>query len=118
MPSAWHLPHMPPATDSDQAAQYAERRQRFQRLAFIVAFVIILVVGVLIWRDHEAAVAKAAAAKRAAMAGISVTTATANAGDINVYLNAIGTVTPVYTNSITSQVNGQVVAVNYREGQI
>jgi multidrug efflux system membrane fusion protein len=118
MPSAWHLPHMPPATDSDQAAQYAVRRQRFQRLALIVAFVIILVVGVLIWRDHEAAEAKAAAAKRAAMAGISVTTVTANAGDINVYLRAIGTVTPVYTNSITSQVNGQVVAVNYREGQI
>jgi len=34
-----------------------------------------------------------------------------------VYLDAIGTVTPVYTNSITSQVDGLVVAVQYTEGQ-
>ena len=38
-------------------------------------------------------------------------------GDIGVYLDAIGTVTPVYTDSITSQVNGLVVAVHYKEGQ-
>jgi membrane fusion protein, multidrug efflux system len=118
VPSARHLPIMPPASESDYAAQYAERHQRFRSLALIVAVVIILIVAALIWRHHEAAEAKASAAHRAATAGISVTTVTANAGDINVYLNAIGTVTPVYTNSITSQVNGQVVAVNYREGQI
>ena len=34
------------------------------------------------------------------------------------YLDAIGTVTPVYTSSITSQVNGIVTEVHYREGQI
>ncbi len=39
-------------------------------------------------------------------------------GDIGVYLDAIGTVTPVYTASITSQVNGLVVAVHYKEGQL
>jgi multidrug efflux system membrane fusion protein len=32
-------------------------------------------------------------------------------------LDAIGTVTPVYTDSITSQVNGLVIAVHYTEGQ-
>jgi multidrug efflux system membrane fusion protein len=49
---------------------------------------------------------------------ITVTTATAQKGDIGVYLDAIGTVTPVYTASITPQVNGLVVAVHYREGQL
>ena len=39
-------------------------------------------------------------------------------GDLGVYLSAIGTVTPVYTVSIVSQVTGQVVAVHYREGQL
>ncbi len=39
-------------------------------------------------------------------------------GDIGVYLDAIGTVTPVYTDSITSQVNGLVVAVHFKEGQL
>ena len=33
-------------------------------------------------------------------------------------MNAIGTVTPVYTSSITSQVNGMVTAVQFKEGQL
>jgi multidrug efflux system membrane fusion protein len=49
---------------------------------------------------------------------VAVTPATAQRGEIGVYLDAIGTVTPVYTASITSQVNGQIVAVHYKEGQI
>ena len=52
-----------------------------------------------------------------ASVGITVTSATAQNGNIGVYLDAIGTVTPVYTASITSQVTGQVVAVHYTEGQ-
>ena len=47
-----------------------------------------------------------------------MTTVTAQKGDIGSYLDAIGTVTPVYTSSITSQVNGIVTAVYYKEGQI
>ena len=49
---------------------------------------------------------------------VTITTATARKGDIGVYLEAIGTVTPVYTASIFSQVTGVVVAVNYQEGQL
>jgi multidrug efflux system membrane fusion protein len=49
---------------------------------------------------------------------VTLTTVTAQKGDIGIYLDAIGTVTPVYTVSITSQVNGVVTAVHYREGQI
>jgi len=35
-----------------------------------------------------------------------------------VYLDAIGTVTPVSTDSITSQVSGAIAAVHYQEGQL
>ena len=49
---------------------------------------------------------------------MTATVATAKKGDIGNYLDSIGTVTPVYTSSITSQVNGIVTAVHYREGQI
>jgi multidrug efflux system membrane fusion protein len=38
-------------------------------------------------------------------------------GDMGVYISALGTVTPVYTVSITSRVAGQLVQVAYREGQ-
>ncbi|HEV3436361.1 MAG TPA: efflux RND transporter periplasmic adaptor subunit [Gemmata sp.] len=52
------------------------------------------------------------------VAQITITTATAQKGNIGVYLDAIGTVTPVYTASIFSQVTGVVFAVNYQEGQL
>jgi multidrug efflux system membrane fusion protein len=48
---------------------------------------------------------------------IPVSFATATEGDLGVYLNAIGTVTPVYTYTITSQVTGVIAAVHFREGQ-
>ena len=48
---------------------------------------------------------------------VPVTVATATKGSIGVYLDAIGTVTPIYTDSITAQVTGVITAVHYREGQ-
>jgi multidrug efflux system membrane fusion protein len=48
---------------------------------------------------------------------LSTTAVAARRGDIGVYLESIGTVTPVYTASITSQVSGLVVRVDYVEGQ-
>jgi multidrug efflux system membrane fusion protein len=44
--------------------------------------------------------------------------ATAAKGNIGVYLGAIGTVTPVYTASITAQASGVLTAVHYSEGQL
>ena len=49
---------------------------------------------------------------------VSATVITAQKGDIGVYLDAIGTVTPVYTASLTSQVQGMITAVRFREGQL
>ena len=48
---------------------------------------------------------------------VTVETATAKTADIPIYLDAIGTVTPVHTDQIASQVTGRVIAVHYREGQ-
>jgi multidrug efflux system membrane fusion protein len=81
---------------------------------WLLLLVIVFVV-VLIWRHHEDA--KKAAAVAHPAVGVTTTTATAQKGNIGVYLDAIGTVTPVYTDSITSQVNGLIVAVHYTEGQ-
>jgi multidrug efflux system membrane fusion protein len=48
----------------------------------------------------------------------TVKTATAHLGSIGYYVAALGTVTPVATVNIYSQVTGQVVAVHYVEGQM
>jgi multidrug efflux system membrane fusion protein len=49
---------------------------------------------------------------------VATTTAIAKLGNMTVYLDAIGTVTPVYTDTITAQVTGVITEVHYREGQV
>jgi multidrug efflux system membrane fusion protein len=64
--------------------------------------------------------AKAAAAKHklaAVKPSVSATVATATKGSVGIYLDAIGTVTPVNTASITAQASGVLASVHYREGQ-
>jgi membrane fusion protein, multidrug efflux system len=80
--------------------------------------VILLVFGVGFWLVLHQKEATTAKAPRGGGGPVTVTTVTAQKGDIGVYLDGIGTVTPVYTSSITSQVNGIVTAVHYKEGQI
>jgi len=48
----------------------------------------------------------------------NIRTATARRGSIGQYIEALGTVTPLATVNLYSQVNGQVTAVHYIEGQI
>jgi membrane fusion protein, multidrug efflux system len=108
---------MPAVSDTDDSDADLRARLRRRRWLWIAAIVVLLIIGGLwLWHRHEAAAAAAAAAKRAAV-GVTITTATATKGDIGIYLQAIGTVTPVYTTSITSQVNGVVIAVRFKEGQ-
>ena len=48
---------------------------------------------------------------------VPVTVAAATKGDIGQYIDAIGTVTPQYTATITPQASGVLTSVSYREGQ-
>lgn len=50
--------------------------------------------------------------------GIPVAAGQASLGDFNRYLTALGTVTPFNTVTIKSRVDGELVQVNFREGQI
>jgi multidrug efflux system membrane fusion protein len=49
---------------------------------------------------------------------VTIKAATVREGDIGIHVDAIGTVTPLSTVSVYSQVTGGVIAVNYREGQM
>jgi membrane fusion protein, multidrug efflux system len=49
---------------------------------------------------------------------VNIKADTVRQGDIGIHVDALGTVTPISTVSLYSQVTGRVVAVNYREGQM
>jgi multidrug efflux pump subunit AcrA (membrane-fusion protein) len=48
---------------------------------------------------------------------VPVVTATARAGDMPVYLQGLGTVTPFNSVIVKPRVDGQLISVNFREGQ-
>lgn len=51
-------------------------------------------------------------------AGAAITVGESTTGNMNIYVDALGTVTPVYTVTLYSQITGQVIDVHYHEGQI
>ena len=78
----------------------------------LAALLLVLIVWFLIkWLSAPKPVAKAPPV-------IPVAAATVKRGDINVYLDELGTVTPVYTVTVASRVAGELTEVHYREGQI
>jgi membrane fusion protein, multidrug efflux system len=103
--------------DDPNAPPKHKPRHLWAWIAAIVV-VLILIIAVEMWRSHQATEKAADAARRAAQQGTPINTATAQKGDLGVYQEAIGTVTPVYTDSIVSQVNGLVTDVYYKEGQM
>jgi multidrug efflux system membrane fusion protein len=87
-------------------------------ILWTVLILLLLLSGIafaIIHGREETAAAKRA--KGAEKPSVTVTVATAEKGSIGIYLDAIGTVTPVYTASIVAQANGIITAVHYSEGQ-
>src|SRR5579862_7274531 len=87
-----------------------------------VAVILVCLILYLIFRhgsnQTSQSSAGAAGGRHAFTGPVTLTTATATKGDIGVYLDAIGTVTALYTDSITAQVTGVIQAVHYKEGQL
>jgi membrane fusion protein, multidrug efflux system len=112
--------HPPPVIGPERqlaapVSGFGRHRRRWLVLGALLLFSLLLIIGLLIL--HHRSVERAAALARAKPAPISVISATATQGSVGIYLDAIGTVTPVYTAAITSQVSGLIVDVHYREGQ-
>jgi membrane fusion protein, multidrug efflux system len=105
-----------PAPSPDGSHIHGAPRRR--KWLWIVAAVLVLLVAVLIYRQHSASQEESSAKESQAPRAVPVVTAKASQGDIGVYVEALGTVTPVYTVTVTSRVQGQIMQVYYKEGQV
>jgi membrane fusion protein, multidrug efflux system len=94
---------------------------RGKKKYWIWILVLIAAALILYWifagHNQSQTPAQGAGGRHAFSGPVTITTATATKGDIGVYLSAIGTVTALYTDSITAQVTGVINTVHYKEGQ-
>jgi multidrug efflux system membrane fusion protein len=108
-------------TEPHSTAQAAAHHPEFTRgtpsrshwVAKALIALVVLVLLVVIVRAFSKPKAKPPASPV-----IPVLLAPARVGSLDVYLDAIGTVTPVYTDTIVSRVAGMITEVHFKEGQI
>lgn len=114
-PSASIAPPDHQLPSSTSAPPPRKRRHRWIWAVVLIAF------GLLFyWVINQHEKSQQAAAGRGRHAGqgtVPVVPATAKTGSLGIYLSSPGTVTPVYTDSMTAQVTGLITDVHYREGQ-
>lgn len=113
-----------PIPPDHQLPVHEEAATHGKRKYWIWGIVLLLLILILyfIFRHHDEQKTQSPAAgaggRHAVTGPVTLTTSTATKGDIGVYLDAIGTVTALYTDSITAQVTGVITAVHYKEGQL
>jgi multidrug efflux system membrane fusion protein len=98
---------------ADASAVGRKRRRPWLGLLFIL----LLILGVVLLVAHKPKPQPDQSALEQP-AVVTIKAATVRQGDIGIHVDALGTVTPISTVSVYSQVTGNVIAVNYREGQM
>jgi multidrug efflux system membrane fusion protein len=106
-----------PRTNPPQEPLPQEPRQGAPIMVWVfLAALALVLIFVFVLKPKQSTTAGAGRA-RMAPPPPEVTTVTPRKGDIGVYVNALGSVTPFYTVNVKSRVDGQLMSVNYTEGQ-
>jgi membrane fusion protein, multidrug efflux system len=116
-----------PRSDAEAASEYLRtapplvvKRRRTGSARLVIGLVMViagLLGGYIVFRSHSTHPA-GAAGHNAQAAPQPVGAATIGQGDIRVIINALGTVTPIATITVQTQINGQLQEVAFTEGQM
>ena|SRR5579872_1389021 len=113
-------------TDDDTAPELRRtapiiETKRGGRGGLVVGLIILLAVvagGYLVFRSLHSTQSAGHGARSQQTAAQPVGAATVGQGDIRVIVNALGTVTPLATVTVQTQINGQLQEVAFTEGQL
>ena len=121
---------MPPDTTSPIVAdpQHADHARPLRRKLWLyLAIAIVLVTGTVLWSrsrgDSGAAGQKTGKSatkggRGSTPAATPVVSTRAVAGNIGVYVTGLGAITPIYTVTIKTRVDGQLMSVQFKEGDL
>jgi multidrug efflux system membrane fusion protein len=101
-------------TDSERAAQRLRNRS-------IAVTLILVLIALVVWIIHHSTVTQSQKAQGpfgGHDAPVAVATASASDGDMPVTIPALGTVTPLATVTVKTQISGQLTQVAFKEGQM
>jgi membrane fusion protein, multidrug efflux system len=109
-------PKLLPATGQEPPEKPAPRWRKW-----LWWLIVLLVIGAIyfVYRSMSAASAqKSAAAAKGKTQIAAITIGQSKTGNMNIYVDAVGIVTPTNTVTVYSQVTGRVMEVHYKEGQM
>lgn len=115
--------HPASSASSNPSAPPPESPRRIRKRSLILAgLIVVVLLGGVWWLTHGAGASSADARKSrhafwGANAAIPVVVQAAHKGDIDIYMNGLGTVTPLATVVVRTRISGQLTEVHFQEGQ-
>jgi multidrug efflux system membrane fusion protein len=97
-----------------EAPEVVKRKSR-GRAAWVSALVLLVVAGVVWWGRQQITPQQSGGGRNAA--AMSIVPETVAKGDIDIDLNALGTVTSLATVTVRTQISGYLIRIDFKEGQ-
>src|SRR5216684_740818 len=101
----------------DRPTEPPPPRSRLRRALWIL-LLLLVVAALIVWLAYRTSHQPAPSGRAQSGGPMPVGTAKVDKGDMPVVLNGLGTVTPLAMVTIKTQINGQLVEVAFREGQM